>query len=272
MEKGSFTSRDGLTLMTAYFLNETASKVICLVHGMGEHKGRYEHVVDFFAKNGYSVALFDQRGHGESGGKRGHTPSLNALLDDVEDFLKYVAELFPNQKQILMGHSMGGNVVLNYTLRRQPNIHALVASSPYIRLAFEPPKMKVLLAKTVGSILGTLSQKTGLDSNFISRDKKVVEEYNSDPLVHDNITPSFFNSVHFTGDELIERASEFRVPTLMYHGTEDSLTSSSATTEMASKSGGSIDLKLWAGLYHECHNEPEKEQVLQFVIDWLKNK
>lgn len=272
MEKGSFTSRDGLTLMTAYHSTEGASNVICIVHGMGEHKARYEHFADFFANNGYSVALFDQRGHGESSGKRGHTPSLDAMLDDLDDFLKYVAEIFPNQKQILYGHSMGGNIVLNYTIRRQPQIKALIASSPYIRLAFEPPKIKLLLAKSVGKLFTNLPQKTGLDVNHLSHDTKVIEEYKADPLVHDFITPSFFNSIHFTGDFLIENGNEVNVPTLMFHGTDDLITSSSATTEMAGKSGGKIDLKLWTGLYHETHNEPEKMQVLQFVVDWLKMK
>lgn len=272
MEKGSFTSRDGLTLSTAYHFTEDASNVICMVHGMGEHKARYEHVVEFFANNGYSVALFDQRGHGESAGKRGHTPSLDALLDDVEDFLSYVTEIMPNQKQILFGHSMGGNVVLNYTIRRQPQIKALIVSSPYIRLSFEPPKIKLLLAKSVGKLFTNLSQRIGIDVKHLSRDEKVVQDYISDPLVHDFITPSFFNSIHFTGSFLIENADKINVPTLMYHGTEDLITSSSATTEMAGKSGGSIDLKLWTGLYHESHNEPEKIQVLQFVVDWLKTK
>lgn len=272
MEKGSFLSKDRLTLITEYYHTENSTKVICIVHGMGEHKGRFAHVAEYFQKQGYSVALLDQRGHGESGGKRGHTPSLDAMLDDIADFLKQVEEQFPNQKLVLMGHSMGGNIVLNYVLRRKTNIIALIASSPYIRLAFEPPAMKLFLAKSVGKLLPSLSQKTGLSAEGISRDPKVVEDYIADPLVHDAITPSFFNSVHFAGEWIIEHAPELSVPTLVYHGTKDVLTSSAASIEFAGKTGNKAELKLWEGLYHEGHNEPEKEQVLQYIVDWLSNK
>lgn len=269
MESATFKSRDGLQLSALYHPTENSKYVICMVHGMGEHKGRYAHVADFFIQKGYSVALYDQRGHGESGGKRGHTPGLDFMLDDLEDFIKELREWMPGKEVILYGHSMGGNIVLNYALRRKPNIALLIASSPYIRLAFEPPAIKLFLAKTVGKIWPTLSQRTGLDPLAISRDLQVVEAYKADKLVHDFITPGFFNSVHFSGAYIMENFHKIHVPCLLFHGTEDNLTNSAATTEVAGKSGGKAHLKLWTGLYHECHNEPEKDQVLQYMADWL---
>lgn len=271
MENFTFTSRDGLQLAASFQKTEYTPYVVAIVHGMGEHKGRYAHVADFFLHSGYSVALFDQRGHGNSGGKRGHTPSLDAMLNDVDDFLAEVRKRMPGQKIVLYGHSMGGNIVLNYTLRRKPDIAAVVGSSPYLRLAFEPPAFKLFLAKTVGKLLPGLQQKTGLDASAISRDARVVEAYKNDPLVHEFITSSFFNSVHFAGIYPIEHAAEFQVPCLLFHGTEDRLTSYKATVECAENAKGRVELKLWNGLYHECHNEPEQHEVLSYVNNWLKN-
>ncbi|MBL0912672.1 MAG: alpha/beta hydrolase [Bacteroidia bacterium] len=271
MENFTFTSRDGLQLAASFQKTEFTPYVVAIVHGMGEHKGRYAHVADFFLHSGYSVALFDQRGHGNSGGKRGHTPSLDAMLNDVDDFLAEVRKRMPGQKIVLYGHSMGANIVLNYTLRRKPDIAAVVGSSPYLRLAFEPPAFKLFLARTVGKLLPELQQKTGLEVTAISRDARVVEAYKNDPLVHEFITSSFFNSVHFAGVYPIEHAAEFQVPCLLFHGTEDRLTSYKATVECAENAKGKVELKLWNGLYHECHNEPEQHEVLSYVNNWLKN-
>jgi len=271
MENFSFTSRDGVAMAAAFSKNEHAACTIAIIHGMGEHKGRYAHVARFFEEHGFSVALFDQRGHGNSGGKRGHTPSLDAMLDDVDDFLTEVRKRIPGQGIVLYGHSMGGNIVLNYTLRRKPDIRAVIGSSPYLRLAFEPPAFKLFLAKTVGKLLPGLQQKTGLDASAISRDVKVVEAYKKDPLVHEWITSSFFNAVHFAGLYPIQHAAELQMPCLLFHGTADRLTSYKATEECAENSGGKVSLKLWEGLYHECHNEPEQAEVLSYVLSWLQS-
>jgi acylglycerol lipase len=211
----------------------------------------------------------DNRGHGKSEGKRGHTPSLNHLMDDVDLLLKKTKELFANIPVILYGHSMGGNFAANYVLRRKPNLNGLILTSSYFKLAFDPPAWKIKLAKMVKGIIPGLVQATGLDVTAISRDPKVVENYKADKLNHDKMSAGFFAQVHPAGLYPIEHASELKVKTLAMHGTGDKITSAEGTREFANNNPQMIELKLWDGLYHELHNEPEKQQVFDYIAGWL---
>ena len=243
--------------------------VIALIHGMGEHAMRYAHVAAFFAQNDFAVVAIDLRGHGNSGGKRGHTPSYEVLMNDLELLINKAKELFPDVPVFMYGHSMGGNLTLNYLIRKQPKIAGAIVTGPYLKLAFEPPAWKVALGKITAGLIPTLTQPTGLETAAISRDLEVVNTYENDPLVHDKITSSFFVHVHFAGPYAIENAKKITVPLLLMHGMDDRLTSPKGTQEFAKNAGENVELKLWDGLYHEIHNEPEKEDVLQYELNWL---
>lgn len=266
----SLQTSDGLTLK-GKVKNPTTScqAVMTLIHGMGEHAERYTHVADFFANHGVATVSIDLRGHGNSEGKRGHTPSYEALMNDIDKLISKAKELFPNVPLIMYGHSMGGNLTLNYIIRRKPEIVGAIVTAPYLKLAFEPPKWKVTLGKMTASLIPTLTQPTGLETAAISRDRAVVNAYEKDKLVHDKITSAFFVNVHFAGPYAIEHASEIKVPLLVMHGTADRLTSPEGTKEFAKNSGKNVTLKIWNDLYHELHNEPEKMEVFQFELDWL---
>lgn len=244
--------------------------IIILVHGMGEHSGRYSHVSEFFTQHGFAVLRMDLRGHGISAGKRGHTPSYDHLMDDLRAICDKASELFPGIPMILYGHSMGGNLVLNFLIRRKPKLAAAIVTAPYLRLAFEPPSWKVALGKISASILPKLTQPTGLETAAISRDPHVVTAYEKDPLVHDKITSAFFVNVHFAGPYAIEHAAQIEAPTLVMHGTSDRLTSHNGSLELHSNTKGNVELKIWEGLYHELHNEPEKEEVMAYELKWLE--
>ena len=260
---------DGTALQYYEQTTENARAVVCLVHGMGEHTGRYGHVADFLNSKGFHVLGFDQRGHGRSEGKRGHAPSYDLLLESVSRLVETAATRHPGLPLFLYGHSMGGNLVLNYAIRNGKGIHAVIASSPYLRLAFEPPKWKTGLASLVKNILPGLQQPTGLDASMLSHDASVVNAYINDPLVHDKITPSFFLSVHEAGEWALLHAAELKVPALVFHGDADKITSASASEEFVRRSQGKAELKLFADLYHETHNELEKEIVLDHVAGWM---
>ncbi len=266
-------SSDNIEIYGQCWLTDAKPKaVVCLVHGMGEHSGRYAHVAKYLVDSGYSVVAYDQRGHGKSGGNRGHTPSYDLLLDGVSDLLKQAEKLVPGVPKFIYGHSMGGNVVLNYALRRKPDVAGIVASSPYLKLAFDPPAIKVAAGRLVNNIFPGFTQSTELDATAISRDKKVVDAYLSDPLVHDKISARFFVEVHAAGLWAIEHASEMKLPLLLFHGTEDKLTSAEGSKEFAEKVKTDCTFRLWDGLYHETHNEPEKEEVLKYIVTWLDHK
>ena len=133
----NWTSADGLPLVGRCW--EPAGEpraVVCLVHGLGEHSGRYAHVAAALNDAGYAVLACDKRGHGRSGGKRGHTPSYEALMTDIDLLLAQAEQRFPGKPRFLYGHSLGGNEVLNYALRRKPDLAGVVATSPGLRTAF----------------------------------------------------------------------------------------------------------------------------------------
>lgn len=270
-EELNWKSSDGLDIFGQYWAPDGAPKaVICIVHGMGEHSTRYAHVANFFVSKDIAVIAYDHRGHGKSGGKRGHTPSYDLLLDGVDDLMKEANNIFPGVPQFLYGHSMGGNVLANYALRRKPNVKGVILSSPYLRLAFDPPKFKVALGKFAAGILPGLVQPTGLDASGISQDQAVVDAYVNDPLVHDKISAGFFINVHEAGEWAMQHASGLSIPTLIFHGTGDRITSHKASEEFARSANGSTTLKLWEGLYHETHNEAEQQQVFEHIYGWLQ--
>jgi acylglycerol lipase len=245
--------------------------VIAHVHGMGEHSRRYDHLTAYWEDQGYASAGFDLRGHGRSGGKRGHTPSYDLLMEDIAIFLDRVANTFPGLPLILYGHSLGGNLVLNYVIRRQPAIDRVVSSAPYLRLAFKPPAWKVRLAEVLKRIVPAMSLGTGLDIRALSRDAAVISRYEADPLVHAMITMSFFTHVHAAAEASIGRASELTIPALVMHGSADTITSPTGSEAFAAASSGRALLKVWEGCFHEIHNEPGWEELAAFVLAWIEN-
>lgn len=265
-----FRTFDGLQLFGQSWQPEDQSRaVVCLIHGLGEHSGRYAHVADSLTQAGYTLISFDLRGHGRSEGQLGHSPSYEALLNDIDFLLGEAEQHFSQLPRFLYGHSLGGNLVLNYVLRRKPELKGVVTTGPWIRLAFELPAFKVILVKVTNQIWPSFSQISGLDTKAISRDPEVVRAFENDPLVHYHISARMFISIYQAGQWVLEHASELPIPLLLMHGGDDKLSSVEASREFADKITKNCTLKIWDGLYHEIHNEPEKEEVFKFLIDWL---
>jgi alpha-beta hydrolase superfamily lysophospholipase len=273
IEETQLKTSDGLKLYAWVRGCEAPPKaVIALVHGMGEHSRRYDHLTEYWETQGYASAGFDQRGHGRSDGVRGHTPSYDHLMEDIAVFLEETAATWPGVPIVLYGHSMGGNLVLNYAIRRRPDLACVIATAPYLRLAFEPPAWRVRMAEWMKDITPDFSQKTGLKAQALSRDPEVVSRYEQDPLVHGQITVSFFSHVHRAGETAIERASEIGLPALLMHGDADTITSPAGAEAFVAASSGKATLKLFEGFYHEIHNEPGWTDVAAFALDWIDAK
>ncbi len=266
----TFKSSDGLDLFgRGWAPNGKPKATIALVHGHGEHAGRYAHVGAALAEKGYALLGFDLRGHGKSGGPRGHTPSYDALLDDIAAFFKQVEGRYPDLPRFAYGHSMGGNLVLNYALRRKPDLHGVIATGPWLKLAFDPPASKVSLGRMMNNILPSFTQASGLETKALARDAAVVTAYENDPLVHSKISARLFVSIYENGLWALEHAAEFPLPLLLMHGSADRLTSAQASKEFAAKAGSKVTLKIWDGWFHEIHNEPDKAEVFKVMLDWL---
>jgi len=268
----NWKSRDGLELYARGWAAERSKAVVCLVHGHGEHVNRYNHVGQAFVNAGYALQGFDLRGHGRSGGQRGHTPSYQNLLDDIDDFLADARKRYPGLPLFLYGHSMGGNQVINYALRHPQGLKGVIATGPWLRLAFEPTPVQLTLAKVMNAVVPSFSQPSGLEQAAISRDPEIVRAYAADPLVHEKITARLFTVIHDNGLWALEHAADLKVPMLLMHGSTDRLTSAEASREFARRAGEMVTLRVWDGFYHEIHNEPEKAEVSQRMIDWLNEQ
>jgi alpha-beta hydrolase superfamily lysophospholipase len=266
----TWTATDGLPLVGRCW--EPAGElhaVVCLVHGLGEHCGRYDHVAAALNEAGYTVLAYDQRGHGRSGGKRGVIPSYDALMDDIGLLLVQAEQRFPGKPRFLYGHSLGGNEVLNYALRRRPDLAGVVSTSPGLRTAFKPPALQLAAGRLMNRLWPAFTMPNRLELAAISRDPVVVAAYQSDPLVHDRLSARLGIELLQSGEWAIAHAAEFPIPLLLVHGTADRITSHNASQEFANKAPN-CTLKLWDGLYHETHNEPEHQGVLFAIVAWLQ--
>jgi alpha-beta hydrolase superfamily lysophospholipase len=246
-----------------------AAGVVCLVHGLGEHSNRYAHVAAALCQAGYVLLAYDGRGHGKSQGGRGDAASYDTYLDDIKRMLDEAGERYPALPRFLYGHSMGGNLALNYALRRNPQIRGVIATGPWLRAAFDPPAWRVRAGRALHRIRPALPQPAGLDVTAVSRDPAVVRAYQDDPLIHDKISLRVYFSCLDAGLWALERAAEFPLPLLLMHGGADRLTSAAASREFAEKIKHDCTFKEWDGLFHEIHNEPEQQQVFAYMIEWL---
>ncbi len=262
---------DNLCIYYQLWLPEQSAKaVVCLVHGLGEHSGRYAHVAASLNNAGYALLGFDLRGHGKSDGPRGHTPAYDVLMTDIDLLLDEAAARYSGLPRFLYGHSLGGNLVLNHVLRRKPAIAGVIATSPAIRVAVPLPAFQVALAKVMNKVRPGLQMANGLALEGLARDPDVIRAYTSDPLVHNRISVRLALEMFEAGEWALAHAAEFPAPLLLVHGTKDMITSAKASEEFAAKAPeGRCTLRLWEGFYHETHNEPEKAEVISFMIDWL---
>jgi acylglycerol lipase len=266
-------TEDALRLYAQGWQPETKPKgVVCLVHGLGEHSGRYVHLAAFLNQAGYVLLAFDLRGHGKSEGQRGYAPGYEALLNDIAHLLEEATERYPDRPRFLYGHSLGGNLVINYALRRRPNLAGVIATGTFFRAAFEPPAWKLSLARIMYSLWPTLALSNELDRQALSRDLEVVRAYNDDPLVHDRLTPRLTMDMFQAGLWALEHAAELPLPLLLMHGGADRVCSAQASREFAAQAGHLCTLKIWDGFYHEIHNEPEQGQVFEYLLEWLNGK
>ena len=254
-----------------YWKSKQPKAVVLLVHGMGEHSGRYAgFVVEKLIEQNISVITFDHFGHGKTEGKRGHNPSFKAVLDSVSKMLEKSKEVFGDIPTYLYGHSMGGNVVLNYALRRTSVIKGVIATSPFLKLAFEPPRIKLSVGKLLQKIAPSITMGNELDPTHVSRDKNEVQKYIDDPLVHSKISPNFSITFIETGKWVIENASDLKYPTFLLHGTDDKIIDHKASVEFANKTE-KASIKLYEGGYHELHNDLCKEEMITDIVSWINN-
>ena len=250
---------------------ENPHSVLCVIHGLGEHIDRYDHLARYYNERGFAVIGYDRSGHGKSDGKRGHAHQFDYYLDEIEELIGQAGDQFPGVPIVTYGHSMGGHLILLATIKRNLPVRAVIATAPVIRLPEKPPALLLAIGKLMLKIYPGFTQANGLKTADLSRDPKIVQDYIDDPLVHDRISSVTAINMLKNADWLDRFAGQMPTPTLIMHGEKDRITSAKGS-EAFSQRVGSVDFKMWPGAFHEIHNEPEKESVYQFAIDWLEKK
>jgi alpha-beta hydrolase superfamily lysophospholipase len=274
--EGTFEGVGGMELyLQSWRPDGNPVAVVALVHGLGEHSGRYQNVVDYLVPRGYAVYGFDLRGHGRSPGRRGYINSWEELRGDVGSFLRHVnrAEGISGERPLfLMGHSFGGLITLEFALydgHPTPPLSGVVVSAPGLSTeGFSP--LLLLIARVLSRVQPRLSIKTGLDSTGLSRNPAVVLAYQQDPLVHDLGTPRLTTESIAAIQRTFASAAGWQLPLLMLYGTADRIVPPAASRRFFEQVP--IDDKRlieYEGGFHESHNDVEHERVLADVEQWL---
>jgi len=261
---------DGTSLFFQGWQTELEQRgVICLIHGLGEHSGRYAYLAGQLNGAGYTLLTYDLRGHGKSEGQKGHVSSFEDYLKDTDTLLKEAQDRYPGAALFIYGHSLGALIVIDFVLHRKPKLNGVIVTGLSNKTALQEQKLKVALAKMLGAIMPTVSLSSGLIPSTISRDAEVVRQYVNDPLVHNQVSLGWGKSTLEAIAWTEQHASEWTLPVLFMHGEKDQLGYAEGSKEFASKIKGDCTLKIWPGLFHEVHNEPEKDEVFAFLRNWL---
>ena len=244
---------------------------ILLVHGLGEHSARYQHVARHCTDRGFAVHALDHYGHGRSNGHRGYVERFSVYLDGVAALLDKVQAQHPDTPIFLLGHSMGGLIAAAFLRERQTAFCGAVLSGPALQSDAAPSAIVMALVRLLSALVPTLPM-IGLDPAGVSRDPDVVRAYVADPLVHHGkLSARLIAEMSGAMRNTLECAPEIKLPILVMHGEEDLLTATAGSVEFCARVvSDDKTLKLYAGLYHEIFNEPEKEQVLADMSDWLE--
>lgn len=250
---------------------ENPAGIIAFVHGIGEHLGRYKRWSELFSSENYAFIGFDLPGHGQSEGKRGHVRSYDAFYEMINLMLETINRAYPMLPVWLYGHSLGGGIVIDYTLKFNPGVKGVIATGPWLKLAFDLPGYKKILASIAGLVLPGLIQPTGLNTIYLSHDKSVVELYNSDPLVHAKISASLFSGAMKSASFSLKNAHLLKKQLLIMHGSDDMICSPEGSRQFAEKTP-MAELKIWEGGYHELHNEKFSDEVFSYIVEWIKKK
>lgn len=266
---------DGMELFAQEWRNDAkpAHAVVCLVHGMGEHSTRYQAVAETLTNEGYILFTYDQRGHGRSPGKRGHSPSIERLTEDVEQAIATARKRYPGAPVFLYGHSMGGNVSLSCALRRQPDIQGLILTSPWLRLAFDPPRAKQWIGRQVARVWPSFSLTTGLNPGQLYRPDEEDTPVIKDILAHNRISAAMYFGLQAEGEWSIAHAQDrLHAPLLLLHGTADGVTSYAASQQLAGCLDGRCAFYSWQDGLHELHHDRERREVMQCVVRWIEER
>lgn len=243
--------------------------ILVLLHGFSIHSGFFRDAAFAFAERGLEVILLDCRGHGRSGGRRGHVRRFSDFQDDLYLVIEAARAAAPGLPVALLGHSHGATIALDYVLAERSRIDALMLATPYLALKLNVPLLKRALARIVGSVWPTLAHNNLLRATESARDPAAQLRLTEDPLVHHVATPRWFNEVRAAQAHIVRSAATLRVPTFMAVAGEDRIVSNQAALEFARAAGPFVEVKVYDGAFHELLLEPDWPRIVEDFASWL---
>ena len=257
-------------------------KVICIVHGIGEYGGRFDRVAERFRADNMAVFALDLRGHGESVGKKGDCAHRSKVLDDVSALIEYAQDKHPDKKLVLYGHSMGGNIVLDYRGRGMLNDvpSGYIISAPWVRLVRKVPAPLYKMIKLLSGLVPSLTIGSEVNENDLGHPES-VKPYKANPMVHNRISiqcavDGFDTGLALEDGSAVDNRRAADIPTLIMHGSEDRICDIEGTRRIARRLediGDNIEFVEWNGLYHEIHNGSDKsngDEVIEKMVTWAQ--
>ncbi len=261
-------SADGTKLAFRKWPIANASLTLAVLHGLGEHSGRYERFAWGMAPFGVETYAVDLRGHGDSAGQKGHVDSWSQWIDDAAAFFSHV-ESQVSGEVVPLGHSFGGAVMLSAVLAgRVPHARRFVLSSPALKLKVAVPSWKASLGKMTSRLAPRLTMNNEVDARTISRIPEVVEAYRTDPLVHSKISSRMFTEWQRAAEDDLARAGEIKIPFLIVAGSDDALVDPEGSRRLHDRAPTS-ELHIFEGRYHELFNDRGNEEVFALIGRWL---
>jgi alpha-beta hydrolase superfamily lysophospholipase len=267
---GAFRAADGVEIRWQAWSPPEPSACILLSHGLGEHAGRYARLAGDLAGHGIAVWAPDHRGHGTSGGPRGHAARFDDFARDFEAFRVEAAGLLPRVPLFLYGHSLGGLIALRY-LQTHPShpFRGAVLSAPLLGFHLRPPRWKTALAGVLNRVAPTVRFANELDPAGLSHDAEYVASYRDDPLVHPWITPRLYAELLAAIPRALSQGGALRLPLLFLLPGADPILRTDVSRTFAGGLAGDATVKVYEGMYHEPHNEVERGRVSTDVAAWI---
>ncbi|MEQ9462161.1 MAG: alpha/beta hydrolase [Haliea sp.] len=248
-----------------------ARGVILLAHGLGEHGGRYQAFANVVCARGYAVVAPDHIGHGQSPGHRAHIGTFSEYLDPLLQLRELIGQWYPSLPCFLVGHSLGGLIAARLLLDAQARFSGAALSGPALAVAEPPPAPLLWINRILARLWPTLGMLK-LDASQVSRDPRVVADYEADPLVHHGkVSARLVAELFATMRQVNARSGEIILPLLVMHGEADVMTAPAGSEAFCAGVGSQdVTLQVYPGLYHEIFNEPERLQVLEHLAGWLQ--
>lgn len=265
------TTEDEVPLHCYCWQAPSQAGVVAIVHGLGEHAGRYDQWANCFAESGFTVLAPDQQGHGKTTGRRGYLRDYRIFLRDIERLLGRSHEIASGQPVFLYGHSLGGNLVLNYLLRHPSHLAGTIVTSPLLALPIPVPAWKRSSVRVLSHVWPWLNLRSRIDKSSLTHNASICQAWADDDLVFDFISARLATQVFDAADWAMLHASQLTTPALLMHGDQDAVTSWKATTRFAEACPGA-DLKIWPGQFHELHMELQKREIFDFMLAWMKRR